>query len=613
MKANFKLLSDIEHCLQRPSMYIGAVDPTERTSYLYKDGKFEYETYQFVPGLIKIIDEIIDNAVDVAIRTDFACNKIKVKITDDEVIVQDNGTGIPVELHEESGKYLPELAWAQMRTGTSFEDDRKTIGTNGLGSVACNIFSKEFIGVSDDGTKHYTLHCKNNLSEISHRITDSKVPGVTVRFKPDIEKFGLKSITEVHQMLVHQRLINLAITFPEISFNFNGKNIYINAKNFIKMFSDGKGISMESPNCIIGVIPNEHDDFKFYSYVNGISMPNGGTQVDHVSYRIIAPIREKLAKKYKSIKPGDIKNKIQLIVFMRNFSNPKFDSQTKERLTNSVADVAAHIDVDLDKIAQMVLRTPDIIDSVVDIFKMKEELKAKRELKGASKKKRIVSDKYIAPVDKKEILFLCEGQSAMGGISAILGRQDYGYYAMRGVPLNAYECTPQKLSANAEFKEIISILDLDVTNGHHAEMDFDKVGFATDADADGSHICGLLLGLFYKYGRNLFDEKKVYRLRTPIMIAKKKGKIIAHFFNLEDYRKWEESNDVKGIEFKYSKGLGSWKKEELQQLIAEFGVDYFLEYFSIDDIDALDKWLSFKRADDRKTELSSYSLEINKV
>lgn len=613
MKDKFKILSDREHVVNRPAMYIGAVDPTVRTSYLYKDGKFEYETYEFVPGLIKIIDEIIDNAVDVAIRTNFACDKIKVKIDENEVVVMDNGTGIPVELHEESGKYLPELAWAQMRTGTSFDDDRKTIGTNGLGSVACNIFSKEFIGISDDGQKRYTLHCKNNLSEISHKITESKQKGVTVHFKPDIEKFGLTKITEVHQMLVHQRLINLAITFPEITFNFNGKNIYVNAKNFIKMFGGGKGVSVESNNCIIGVIPNEHDDFKFYSYVNGISMPNGGIHIDHVSYRLIAPIREKLAKKYKSIKPGDIKNKIQLIVFMRNFSNPKFDSQTKERLTNSVADVVAHIDVDLEKMAQQILRTPEIIDPVIDIFKMKEELKAKHELKAANKKKRIVSDKYIAPVDKKEILFLCEGQSAMGGISAILGRQSYGYYAMRGVPLNAYECTPQKLSANVEFKEIIGILDLDVTNGHHAEMEFEKVGFATDADADGSHICGLLLGLFYKYGRNLFDEKKVYRLRTPIMIAKKKGKIVAHFFTIDDYRKWEESNDVRGIEFKYLKGLGSINKDEFQGLISTYGLDHFLEIFTIDDANELDIWLSNSRADDRKEKLKSYTFDINSI
>lgn len=612
MKQDFKVLSDIEHVLHRPSMYIGSVDLTERTSYLFTDGKFEYTTYSFVPGLIKIIDEIIDNAVDVAIRTDFKCNKIRVRVTDNEITVADNGEGIPVEKHGDSKKYLPELAWAQMRAGTSFSDDRKTIGANGLGSVACNIFSKRFIGMSDDGKNRFTLRCKDNLTTISHVIEESCEPGVTVKFKPDLEKFGLETIDETHKMLVHQRLINLAVTFPEIDFVFNNKKININPRKFIKMFSDGKEISAESDNCILGVLPNEYDDFKYYTYVNGISMPNGGNHVEYVTRTIVDGIRAKLVKKHKTIKPGDIRNKMQLVLFMKNFPNPKFDSQTKERLTNSQPEIGQWIDLDLEKVTVQVLRNKDIIDPMVEMFKMKEELKARRELKSATKKKKIVSDKYIPPTKNQEILFLCEGLSAMGGISSILGRENFGYYAMKGVPLNAYDCNAQKLSGNNEIKEIVNILDMDLIGDKH-DIAFDKVGFATDADADGAHICGLLLGLFYKYGKNLFEEKRVYRLRTPIMVALKKGKIVEHFFTLDDYRKWEQKNGAKGYDFKYSKGLGSWKKEELQFLINKHGIEAFLEYFTLDDIDTIDKWLKSSRADDRKEELSNYTLEINKV
>lgn len=612
MKQDFKVLSDIEHVLHRPSMYIGSVDLTERTSYLFKDGKFEYTTYSFVPGLIKIIDEIIDNAVDVAIRTDFKCDRIRVRVTDNEITVQDNGEGIPVETHNGSKKYLPELAWAQMRAGTSFEDDRKTIGANGLGSVACNIFSTKFTGISDDGKHRFTLKCKGNLANISHDISDSKETGVTVKFKPDLEKFGLATIDETHKMLVHQRLINLAVTFPEIDFVFNNRKININPRKFIKMFSEGKEVSSESTNCILGVLPNEYDDFKFYTYVNGISMPNGGNHVEYVTRQIVDGIRAKLVKKHKTIKPGDIRNKLQLVLFMKNFPNPKFDSQTKERLTNSQPEIGQWIDLDLDKVVQQVLRNKDIIDPMVEMFKMKEELKAKRELKNATKKKKIVSDKYIPPTKDQQILFLCEGMSAMGGISSILGRENFGYYAMKGVPLNSYDCSAQKLSGNKEIKEIINILDMDLIGDNH-DITYEKIGFATDADADGAHICGLLLGLFFKYGKNLFKEKRVYRLRTPIIVAIKKGKIVEHFFTIEDYRKWEKTANLKGISFKYSKGLGSWKKEELQSLISEHGIESFLEYFTLDDIDTIDKWLKSSRADDRKEELSKYTLEIDKV
>lgn len=620
MKNNFEVLSDIEHVLLRPNMYIGSVDLTERTSYLYKDGKFAYEEYNFVPGLIKIIDEIIDNAVDVAIRTQFACDKIKVKVTDDEIIIQDNGAGIPVEKHNASDKFLPELAWTQMRAGTSFDDDRETIGANGLGSVACNIFSTKFTGISDDGNKRYTLKCKTNLSDIAHSISPSTMQGVTVKFKPDLKRFGLTEISEVHKMLIHQRLINLAVTFPQIDFYFNGKKINMRAKQFVKMFSDGKEIAQETDKCIIGILPNEYDDFKFYTYTNGISMPNGGTHVDYISNRIVQGIKDKLIKKHKSIKPGDIKNKLQMIIFMKNFPNPKFDSQTKEKLTNSQAEITKYLDIDFDKIIREVLRNKDIIEPIVEMFKLKEELKASKELKNTKKKKKVSSDKYISPSKNQEILFLCEGLSALGGISAILGRVNYGYYAMKGVPLNTYDASIQKIVSNNEIKEIISILDLDLASTERPDgtmipkqVSFQKIGLATDADADGHHISGLLIGLFYKYGRNLFDEKRIYRLRTPIMIAKKKNKIIAHFFTLDEYREWEAKNNTKGLEFKYSKGLGSWKKEELKELIDNHGIDSFLEYFTLDEVDAIDRWLSNKRADDRKVELSNYELELNKV
>jgi DNA gyrase/topoisomerase IV subunit B len=592
-------------------MYIGSVDLTERTSYLFKDGKFEYTSYEFVPGLIKIIDEIIDNAVDVAVRTKYKCDRIKVKVTDEEITVEDNGSGIPVEKLD--GTYLPELAWTQMRAGTSFEDDREGIGANGLGSVACNIFSSKFTAISDDGKKRFTLRCKKNLSDISHSITDSKGSGVIVKFKPDLEKFGLTEINDIHKMLVHQRLVNLAVTYPEIDFIFNNKKIKINSRQFIRMFGDGKEVSAETDNCIIGILPNEYDDFKFYTYVNGISMPNGGNHIDYLSRTIVDGVKNKLIKKHKTIKPGDVKNKIQLVCFLKNFPNAKFDGQTKERLTNSQTECGQFIDVDIDKIIQQVLKNKEIIDPIVEMFKIKEELKARKELKKAKKSKKIISDKYIAPIKENDMLFLCEGQSAMGGISAILGRENFGYYAMKGVPLNAYDCSAQKMSGNAEIKEIINILDLDVTNEDHVDMTYKRVGFATDADADGSHICGLLLGLFYRYGKNLFEEKRVYRLRTPIMVAMKKGKIFAHFFSLNEYREWESKHSLKGVEFKYSKGLGSWEKEELQQLINECGIDSFLEYFTLDDIDAIDRWLSNSRSDDRKEELSKFTLEINKV
>ena len=118
-----KKLTEREHIIVRPSMYIGAVDLTKSTEYLYEDGKIQLREVHYVPGLIKIINEIIDNSVDVAIKTNFKfSDTITVKMTHDCVEVTDNGTGIPV-VKNTDGQYLAELAWGHARAGSNFDDD----------------------------------------------------------------------------------------------------------------------------------------------------------------------------------------------------------------------------------------------------------------------------------------------------------------------------------------------------------------------------------------------------------------------------------------------------------------------------------------------------------
>ena len=95
---------------------------------------------------------------------------------------------------------------------------------------------------------------------------------------------------------------------------------------------------VSSDNATIVVFPNEYDEFKQYSYVNGLNCIRGGTQVDYVAGEICNRIRDKLVKKYKSIRPGDVKNRLCLVVFLTDFSNAQFDAQTKELLSNSVAE-----------------------------------------------------------------------------------------------------------------------------------------------------------------------------------------------------------------------------------------------------------------------------------
>src|SRR5574344_817478 len=258
-----KKLTESMHILMRPTMYIGAVNKTLTKEYILENDKIEFKEIDYVPALIKIINEIIDNSVDVAIKTNFkVSNEINIKMEKDHIIVQDNGSGIPV-IKNSDGHYLPELAWGHARAGSNFDDDenRVQIGMNGVGSYATNCFSSKFIGTSDDGKKSYTITFKDNAQTFTEKESESSgKSGVKVKFYPDLEKFGLKDIDETHKNIIKQRLINLSMTFPEITFKFNGKKLNINTfKKYALLFNKNAEI-YETDDYKFAILPNESDD-----------------------------------------------------------------------------------------------------------------------------------------------------------------------------------------------------------------------------------------------------------------------------------------------------------------------------------------------------------------
>ena len=619
MNEEFKKLSDIEHVLECPQMYIGSMDYVTKESFIYDDGKFTIKQYSYIPSLIKIVDEIIDNAVDSAIRSNFKCNKIKIEINSESVRVIDNGPGIPViPFSDEDKRYLPTIAWTQMRAGTSFNKERQTIGAHGLGSVATNIFSKNFMGISNDGKYQCIVRCSDNLSHINSEINKTTKTGVEVYFEPDWSKFNITKFDQTHINLIYQRILNLSICFPKITFWFNKEKIKLNPKNFINMFNE-HFVSYEDDNIILGIVPNNYDDFKYYSYVNGIKLVNGGNHIDIISNEIITRIREKLNRKCKGILPGDIKNKLTLIVFFNGFKNPKFDSQTKERLTNSNAEINEFIrqsSLNYDNLVKNIIKKEEIINNIIETFQLKEELKLRKNLK-SNKKKKFKSDKFLSAIDENKYLLLVEGFSAMSGLSSSLGRHDKAYYALRGLPLNAYDSSLQKIISNEELTDISHILDLTFDSETNDKINFDKIVIASDADYAGIRIYCLLIGLFYRFGRNLFNDLKIYRLNTPIVyIENSKGKIVKYFMTLDEFNEYEKNNKLEG-RVRYTKGLGSWTKEKLRTIIDAKGFEYFLEpaILTEDSIQYIDWWLNSDKinSDKRKEFIQQYNLDINLI
>lgn len=416
----FKALDDISHVLTVPARYIGSVNPTEIETYIFRDGKFNFEKITYTPGLLKIIEEIIDNSVDAYLNSSTREPiTVKVNMTKTSVEVIDTGSGIPVvkykdetgKLPELNGKYLAELAWGRLKAGGSFKEHRVGAGTHGEGSSLTNIFSKVFVGTTDDGKHKCKVTCKDNMHEISTKLlSTSGKSGTTVYFEPDLARFNLTEITQEHFDLVKQRLINLSISFPDLKFYFNNEKTNVNIKNFILAFSE-HSIYAKSDNTVIGVFPSSNDEFQQYSYVNGLRIKDGGVHIDYIANAVINPIRDKLVKKYKALKPADIKNRIGLVVFLKDFENPQFNSQTKDELKNPMSDVAKHINgkIDFEKLAKDILKNDAIIGPIIDMFKLKEELKARQELKQA-KKIKVKSDKYMSPIGQQKYLFLCEGQ-----------------------------------------------------------------------------------------------------------------------------------------------------------------------------------------------------------
>lgn len=405
-------LTERDHVLKRPAMYIGAVNSVSSNEYIFENNKIECKEVNFVPGLIKIINEIIDNSVDASVKSRFAKGThISVNMTEDSVTVKDDGTGIPYDVI--NGKTSAEIAWGTMRSGSNFEDDehRIQIGMNGVGSFCTNCFSKKFVGVSDDGTRRVTCEFTKNASNCKTIEGPSKSTGVSVTFYPDLERFGLEKIDESHILIIKQRLINLNLTYPQITFKFNGKIINIKSfKKYVSLFGENPEV-FETEKYSFAILHNPNDDFKQFSYVDGLKINDGGTHIDLFSMNIVNRIRDKLAKKYKSIKPGDIKNKLFVIAFLKEFPNPKFNSQSKEKITNSNAEMSDYFgEIDYDTISKRVLKNSTIIDPITEVYKIKEELKRRQEMKSLNTPKKIKDDKYLPAIGNSKYLLIVEGE-----------------------------------------------------------------------------------------------------------------------------------------------------------------------------------------------------------
>ena len=610
--AKMKTLTSVEHILVRPNLWIGSVSPSEKETWvLNEDDTISFKKISYTEGLLKICNEAIDNSVDVGIKTNWEkSTKIDITITKDTFTCEDNGTGIPVEKNE-SGEWIPVIATCVPMSGTNFEEDRNSIGANGVGIKAANIFSKKFECVTCDGKGKLKIVCTDNLS--TKKVTELKPTaktGTVISFSPDFDRFGVKEFRIELMTMIKTRLKFLSWFYPKCQFTFNGQKIGIKAKDIASMFPQ-PAVVLNEPNVYICIYPSE-EPYNL-TYVNGLYMRRGGTQIDYILSKVITDIREKISKKYKAIKPADIKNRLGIVCFFKGFPNCEFDSQTKETLTNSVGDITSYFQreqVDLDKFTAKILKQKEIIDNITEMFRLKEELAEKKELAKLSKvKKEIDSEKYYPPIGKtaKKYLMITEGFSAFSGMSPILGRKEIGYYMLKGKILNVLGEKPATFMANQEINDLVNILGIDIANPD-TPMTYDKVVILTDADADGNAIAGLVLTLFNRIAPNIIKQGRVCRLETPLLIGSKGEKIEEYYFTLPDKSKMK-----KNLEYFYLKGLGSWTKNRFNQILEyEGGLEKLMVSYTLDDKtdESINKWFG-KESDGRKDALRGKEFHID--
>lgn len=536
-------LTDREHVLKRPGMYIGSLE-NQTMSLMLKDGV--EKVIEASPGLFKVFDEVITNA------NDNGYSEISVSFKEDEVsVTNDISINSPLD-HENVLK-----AFTTLRTGSNFDDTSRVgvAGQNGLGVKLTNLFSETFKITLNKNFEKTIVKCSKQMEdvEVTKSKNASKSNYVMVSFKP-IESLNLLNFKDI----VESRTIEFsAISGKKVKyegkimgdFNTFGKYATRVCETSLKILSNSDwevycGLSSTGK-------------FESRAFVNG-SRTDRGRHVDYVVDRIC----EKLLPKNLTINAkvkNNFKNKIYVIINLKNLRNPTYDGQSKERLTNTVAQLG-EITIRSSQALKDLFR--DVIATTVDETDSKELEKIKTStatvIKGIDK---LVDAKNAGTLKWKDtLLFVTEGDSAasltIAGVSSLKDKENYGVFPLKGKPLNVSDITKSKIASNEEITKIMKILGLDSSKDSSSRLRYGGIVLMTDADVDGFHIRGLMIAMFKTLWPDLLKNGYVKCMITPVIKATK-AKDDMSFFDVPSFNRWFEVNSGKGWTIKYYKGLGT--------------------------------------------------------
>ncbi|GAD18633.1 DNA topoisomerase (ATP-hydrolyzing) subunit B [Helicobacter fennelliae] len=571
---NIKVLKGLEAVRKRPGMYIGDTN---------------------INGLHHMVYEVVDNSIDEAMAG--YCDRIKITLTSEgSVIIEDNGRGIPVDMHPTEHIPTATVVLTILHAGGKFDNDTYKVsgGLHGVGVSVVNALSKHLIMTIKKNGKIYRQEFQKGIPTSDLEIIgETNERGTTIEFFPDGEIMEVLDfnnetlITRFKEMAYLNQ--NITIDFKdertgfEESYHFENGLVQfienINKKPFISTILSFKGNEQET-EVEIALAYNEGFDEKVLSFVNNIRTPDGGTHEAGfragLSRAIINYIDANANAREKDTKiTGDDVREGLIAIVSTKIIDPQFEGQTKGKLGSSFIKPIVQ-KLAFERLTKFFEENPNEAKII-----MQKALLAARGREAAKKARELTRKKEnfsvgtlpgkLADCQSKDPLeseiYLVEGDSAGGSAKQGRDRVYQAILPLRGKILNVEKSRLDKILKSEEIKNMITAFGCGIGEEFNLErLRYHKIIIMTDADVDGSHIQTLLMTFFYRYLKPLIENGHIYIAQPPLYRFKKGKKEIY----LKDEKALSEYLIENGIENFTFEGLGTKELLEILKYISHY-------------------------------------------